>query len=63
MVTLQVPARQLALVDEHGRHIAQPGVLQVAVGGRQPDAQGAHASAADGLSATVNITGSAVEVR
>jgi beta-glucosidase len=40
-VPFSIAARSMAIVDERGRHVVEPGRFQLHIGGRQPDARSA----------------------
>ena len=40
-VPFSIAARSMAVVDERGRHVVEPGRFQLHIGGRQPDARSA----------------------
>jgi len=61
-VTFTLPPRQLALVDARGHHLLEPGMFQVAVGGKQPGFRGlADAPTTDVLTATIEVVGAPIE--
>jgi beta-glucosidase len=63
IVTFSLGARALSLVAADGRRRVQPGWFTIAVGGGQPGRTGTYASAAEGLTARLEITGAAVDVK
>jgi beta-glucosidase len=56
-VTFAVDARALSVVGADGRRAVEPGAFTIAVGGGQPTNGGAYASAAEGVSARLEVTG------
>jgi beta-glucosidase len=62
-VTFPLDARALSFVDAAGRRRVEPGAFTIAVGGGQPGRAGAYASAAEGLTARLEVTGETLELR
>jgi len=58
-VTFAVDARALSVVRADGRRVAEPGAFTIAVGGGQPASGGTYASAAEGVTARLEVTGAA----
>ncbi len=58
-VTFAVDARALSIVGADGRRVVEPGWFTLAVGGSQPASGGAYASAAEGVTARLEVTGAA----
>jgi beta-glucosidase len=56
-VSLQLPPEALTLVDERGVRRPLSGVVDVAVGGGQPERDGRYADGARGLTASVRLPG------
>ena len=56
-VTFAVDARALSVVGGDGRRVVTPGAFTIAVGGGQPASGGAYASAAEGVTARLEVTG------
>ena len=54
---LTLSARRLAIVDDLGRRIVEPGSISIAVGLGQPRDDGTYASDVEGLSTTLLLTG------
>ncbi|HEX8687028.1 MAG TPA: glycoside hydrolase family 3 C-terminal domain-containing protein, partial [Pyrinomonadaceae bacterium] len=62
-VTFTLAPRDLAFVDEAGRHVLEPGEFRVTVGGKQPGFKGsADARTTETLSGSFSVTGKRVEV-
>ncbi|MGB7296869.1 MAG: glycoside hydrolase family 3 C-terminal domain-containing protein, partial [Candidatus Aminicenantales bacterium] len=61
-VCFRLTPRQLALVDEQGRLVVEPGIFEIAVGGGQPGVKIAGAEASQVLVGRVEITGPAYVV-
>jgi len=59
-VAFTVTARQMALVDEAGRHVVEPGRFRLHAGGRQPDGRSAELAGTRVLSADFEVTGKPV---
>jgi beta-glucosidase len=62
-VHLPLPVRGLSLVDDRGRRRVVPGLVEIAVGGGQPDRSGNYGGETHGVTATLTITGAAVELK
>jgi beta-glucosidase len=63
-VTFTLTPRQLSLLDATGRRRVEPGVFEVAVGGKQPGQRGhADARTTGVVTRRVEVTGATVEVR
>jgi len=59
-VEFTLDPRQLSIVDAQGRHVVEPGTVQIAVGGKQPGFSGpADAATTQSVSSTFRITGQA----
>jgi beta-glucosidase len=58
-VTFAVDARALSVVGADGRRVVEPGGFTIAVGGGQPASGGAYASAAEGVTLRLEVTGAA----
>jgi beta-glucosidase len=56
-VTFAVDARALSEVRADGKRVVDPGSFAIAVGGGQPTNGGAYASAAEGVTARLEVTG------
>ncbi len=56
-MTFAVDARALSIVRADGRRVVEPGAFALAVGGGQPASGGTYASAAEGVTARVEVTG------
>jgi beta-glucosidase len=55
-VAFMVPARAFSLIDASGRRVVEPGMFQIAVGGKQPGQVGlADASTTEVLTARVEV--------
>jgi len=61
-IAFELTPRQLALIDEEGRCILEPGRFRVYLGGSQPDARSISLTGATPLSADFEVTGEAVEL-
>jgi len=61
-VTFTLTPRQLSLIDDEGRRVIEPGVFQVAVGGRQPSPEDLVDEGTDVLITTLEVTGEATVV-
>jgi beta-glucosidase len=62
-VTLPLAARAFSLVDDKGVRRVSPGLVEIAVGGGQPDASGRYAGRTPGLTAQLAIAGAPAELR
>ena len=62
MVEFTLNRRQLALIDEDGRCVLEPGKFAVYVGGQQPDARSAELTGQQVLKQELTVTGSEVEL-
>ena len=59
-ITFLLTPRQLSLIDAHNQRVVEPGVFEIAVGGRQPGAVGrADVSTTGVVSARVEVIGNA----
>jgi beta-glucosidase len=56
-VTFAVDARALSVVGADGRRVVAPGAFTIAVGGGQPTSGGGYASAAEGATVRLEVTG------
>jgi beta-glucosidase len=56
-VTFTLKARQMALIDENGNCVLEPGLFRVAVGGSQPDARSAELLGTEVPVAEFTVTG------
>lgn len=54
--------RQLALIDEEGRCLLEPGKFRLYVGGQQPDRRSVELTGSDILSVEMDLTGETVEL-
>jgi beta-glucosidase len=61
-LTFSISARQMALIDEEGRRILEPGRFLVCVGGRQPDARSATLAGTAVLSQEFEVSGTRREL-
>jgi len=61
-VSLELSARQMALIDERGKRILEPGAFRVYVGGQQPDQRSAALTGKQVLSAEFSVSGSPLEL-
>jgi beta-glucosidase len=61
-VRFTVSARQMAVVDERGRHVVEPGRFRLHVGGRQPDPRSAALAGTVVLQAEFEARGKPVEL-
>jgi beta-glucosidase len=61
-VTFTLTPRQLALVDDEGRRVIEPGTFQITVGGRQPTPRDLIDEGTDVLITTFGVTGEATVV-
>ena len=61
-VELTLSPRQMAVFDDDGRCLVEPGVLEIFVGGSQPDALSQRLTGKTPLSARLTITGETVEL-
>jgi beta-glucosidase len=61
-VMFTLTARQLSLIDDEGQRVIEPGVFQVAVGGRQPSPRDFIDEGTDVLITTFEVTGEATVV-
>ena len=61
-VALRVTSRSLAVVNERGRHVVEPGRFRLYVGGRQPDARSAALAGTTVLQAEFEVQGGPVEL-
>jgi beta-glucosidase len=57
-VSFKLAARQLSLIDDHGRRVVQPGEISIAVGGGQPDQRSSNT-----ISATLSVKGQVFVVK
>ncbi len=63
-VSFTLPAREMAIVDDSGRRLVEPGEFRVAVGGKQPGFTGnADAGTTTVLEASFGVNGPALVVR
>jgi beta-glucosidase len=62
-VSFTLTPYQLALVDEAGRRLVEPGEFQISVGGRQPMAGDEAGEGSEVLLGTVTVVGEPTEVR
>ena len=58
-VTFRVAARQMALVDNDGRRVIEPGAFQLSIGGRQPRAADSVGECTEVVTASFEIVGRA----
>ncbi len=56
-VAFAVTARQMALIDEDGRRVVEPGRFRLHAGGRQPDGRSAELAGTRVLAAEFEVTG------
>ncbi|MGB3985206.1 MAG: fibronectin type III-like domain-contianing protein, partial [Limnochordia bacterium] len=61
-VEFTLPRRHLALIDNDGRCVLEPGKFTIYVGGRQPDARSAELTGSQVLQAELTVTGNQVEL-
>ncbi|NLL08275.1 MAG: glycoside hydrolase family 3 protein [Firmicutes bacterium] len=61
-VTFRLSPRQLAVFDEDGRCLVEPGVVEIFVGGSQPDPRSQELTGEKPLSIRVKLEGSTVEL-
>lgn len=61
-VAFELTARQMALIDNDGKCILEPGDFQVFVGGNQPDSRSIKLTDTDVLSASFSVTGNSMEL-
>lgn len=61
-VRFAIGARQMAAVDDRGRHVVEPGRFRLHVGGRQPDARSAELAATPLLQAEFEVRGKSLEL-
>ena len=61
-VSFTVPSRRMALIDERGRCVLEPGAFRVFLGGSQPDARSAALGAPAVVRADFRVEGKAKEV-
>ncbi|HUZ17928.1 MAG TPA: glycoside hydrolase family 3 C-terminal domain-containing protein [Spirochaetia bacterium] len=61
-ITFDVPARRLALIDDEGRCVLEPGTFRVSVGGSQPDSRSASLLGRAPVSAELIVEGEATEI-
>ena len=61
-VTFSLSPRQLAVFDEDGRCLVEPGVVEIFVGGSQPDPRSQELTGEKPLSIRVKLEGSTVEL-
>jgi beta-glucosidase len=62
-VTFTLKARQMALVDDNGNCVLEPGLFRVAVGGSQPDARSAELLGTEVPVAEFTVTGSPIPMK
>ena len=61
-VSLELTARDFAIIDEKGRCIVEPGAFKVSIGGQQPDARSAELTGKTVDTFEINLTGDITEV-
>lgn len=61
-VQFNINKRQLALIDEQGRCLLEPGKFQLYVGGQQPDRRSVELTGSEILSVEIDFTGETVEL-
>jgi beta-glucosidase len=61
-VTLAIPGRRMALIDEAGRAIVEPGGMRVHVGGSQPDTRSRDLGASPTVAASFTVAGDPLEL-
>jgi beta-glucosidase len=61
-VPFTVAARSMAVVDDRGRHVVEPGRFRLHVGGRQPDARSAALAGTPVVTAEFETRGVPVEL-
>lgn len=62
-VVFTISARQMALIDENGNCILEPGTFRVFVGGSQPDSRSAELTGKSVASAYFTVTGSPLKLQ
>ena len=62
-VTFTLGPRELSFVDGGGHRVVEPGSFSIAVGGGQPAAGGRYASAAEGVTGALTVTGETTRLR
>ena len=61
-VTFTLTPRQMALIDEEGRCVLEPGRFQVSIGGRQPDARSEALATSNVVTAIFEVIGEPTEL-
>ena len=61
-VVFELTKRQLALIDENGRCLLEPGMFRLYVGGQQPDSRSKQLTGQEVLHAELMVTGETVEL-
>ena len=61
-VEFALTRRKLALIDDDGRCILEPGKFTIYVGGQQPDARSAELTGQQVLNQVLTVTGNPVEL-
>ena len=61
-LSFTLSARQMALINEDGECILEPGVFEVFLGGSQPDQRSQVLTGAAVLSGTFEVTGKPIQV-
>ena len=63
VISFKLNPRQMAIIDEEGKCILEPGIFQVAVGGRQPDTRSEALTGSKILTANFKIVGETREIK
>ena len=61
-VEFNITPRQMALIDEQGRCLLEPGQFRVYVGGQQPDRRSEVLTGKEVLSCEFEVTGDTLEI-
>jgi beta-glucosidase len=62
-VSFRLTPRQMALIDNDGKAILEPGVFEVYIGGSQPDARSLKLTGTSVLKASFEVTGAKMEMK
>ena len=61
-VVFPLSARDLSMIDGHGRRVLEPGLFRLSIGGSQPDARSAALTGARPLVAEIEVVGDRLEL-